>query len=136
MKKIISILFVVAFLGLTSCNFDSSNITDVKMCTALNDNQCDMDKPVFDAYTPTIYVSAHLNNAPTDTQVSFGWFYLGDDRILIDTVTLSSGDNIGTLNLQSGLSKPTNGWPAGDYEVVITIIGTEKEPIVKQFWVQ
>lgn len=137
MKKIISILaFLSVIILLSSCNFSTANISDTKMCTSIADDQCSADKPVFDTNTPEIFVSCHLNNAPNDTDVEFAWFYLGQDRISIDAVTFSSGDAIGTLNLQSSLTRPNNGWPEGDYEIVITILGTEKEPVIKSFWVK
>jgi hypothetical protein len=74
-----------------------------------------------------------LHNAPNDTKVQFAWYYLGQDRIAIDAVTLSSGDEIGSLKMNSSLNRPNKGWPSGEYEVVITILGTEKEPIIKKF---
>ncbi|RLD37836.1 MAG: hypothetical protein DRI74_05580 [Bacteroidetes bacterium] len=106
------------------------------MCTSITDNQCPADNPVFNTNTPEIFLSCHLNNAPNDTDVEFAWFYLGQDKIPIDAVVLNSGENIGTLNLNSSLIRPNNGWPMGNYEVVITIVGTEKEPITKSFQVQ
>lgn len=136
MKKIISFFAFFSFLLLLSCNFNSANINDVKVCTSVTNNQCSVDKPFFEPNTPRIFASCHLNNAPADTQVEFAWFYLGQERIPIDAVTLNSGDNIGTVNMQSSLSRPNNGWPLGDYEVVITILGTDKEPVVKAFWVE
>ena len=135
-KNIIIFVFFGAIAIFNSCNFSTANISDVKMCTSITDNQCSTDKPVFNTNTPEIFVSCHLNNAPNDTEVEFAWFYLEQDRIPIDAVVLNSGDNIGTLNLNSSLSRPNNGWPTGDYEIIITILDTEKEPMVKQFWVQ
>ena len=137
MKKIIPLLALFGVLSIfNSCNFSTANISDVKMCISIADNQCQADKPVFDTNTPEIFVSCHLNNAPNDTDVEFAWFYLGQERIPIDAVVLNSGEIMGTLNLNSSLSKPNNGWPKGDYEIVISILGTEKDPIVKQFWIK
>ena len=137
MKKMIPILaFLSAIIVFSSCNFSTANISDVKMCTSIADNQCSADKPVFSTNTAEIFVSCHLNNAPNDTDVEFAWFYLGQERIPIDAVVLNSGEIIGNLKLNSSLSRPNNGWPEGDYEIVITILGTEKEPVIKSFWVK
>jgi len=127
-------MFLISFLN--ACNFSTANISDIKVCSSINDNQCTTDKAIFNTNTPEIFVSCHLNNPPQNTQVEFAWFYLGDKRIPIDSVVLSSGENIGKLNLNSSLSKPNNGWPTGDYEIVITLLETEKEPLTKQFEVQ
>ena len=139
MKKIITSFIAIAFLMfISSCdfNFSTANIDDVKMCTSINDNQCASDNPNFSPGTPEIFISCHLNNPPNNTEVEFAWFYYGQEKIAIDAVKLNSGDQIGTLNLQSSFSRPNNGWPVGEYEVVITILGTEKEPVVKKFSVQ
>jgi len=139
MKKIISSLFVVAFLlFLAACDFNVStaHIADVKMCTRIQDNQCAADQPNFSKGTPEIFISCHLKNAPENTKVKFAWYYYGQKKIAIDAVTLSSGNRVGNLNLQSSLSRPNNGWPVGEYEVVISIVGMDKEPVVKKFTVQ
>ena len=139
MKKIITSFVAIAFIMLiSSCefNFNTANIDDVKICTSIYDNQCPTDNPNFSTGTPEIFVSCHLNNPPNNTNVKFSWIYYGQSKITIDEVTLNSGEQMGTLNLQSSLSRPNNGWPVGEYEVVITILGTEKEAIVKKFTVQ
>lgn len=139
MKKNLSILSVIAFIMfVSSCSFNvtTANIDNVKMCTSINNNQCSSDNPNFKSNTREIFISCNLNNAPNNTEVEFAWFYYGQKKISIDAVKLNSGDKIGTINLQSSLSRPNNGWPLGEYEVVITILGTEKEPVVKKFSVQ
>jgi len=138
MKKQIITLLAAAALFMTGCefNYSSANIDNVKMCTSISDNQCNSDNPNFTPVTPEIYVSCQLKNAPENTNVEFAWFYLGQQKIKIDAVTFNSGDLIGTVNMQSSLSRPNNGWPVGEYEVVISIPGTEKDPVVKKFSVQ
>lgn len=137
MKKFFKHLILIILAAIVlSCEFDSSHIEEVKMCTSLESNQCSQDKPVFDVNTPQIVVSCELKNAPTDTQVEFSWFYTTGGQTKIDAVVLSSGDQIGTLNLNSSLNRPNNGWPEGDYEVVIKILNTKKDPIIKKFWVK
>jgi len=139
-KKNIIIFIAIVVIGFViyngGCNFSTANINDVKMCTSVNDNQCASDNSVFSQGTAEIFVSCHLNNAPNDTDVEFAWFYYGQEKVAIDAVKLNSGDNIGTINLQSSLSRPNNGWPIGEYEIVITILETEKDPIIKKFSVK
>ena len=114
-------------------DLNSAHIEDVKVCTSLNGSECDGDQSVFNINTSQIVVSCKLENPPMDTDVEFAWFYLSDVRTEIDRVKVSNGDKIGNLDLHSSLNKPNNGWPLGDYEVVITILDTEKEPVVKSF---
>ena len=141
MKKFAAKLFIAGiFLTamLSSCNFSVStaHIDDVKMCTRVSDNQCPADKPAFSRNTPVIFVSCHLKNAPENTRVKFTWYYYGKNKVKITSVKLNSGNKTGTLNLQSSLSRPTRGWPVGEYEVAISIEGVDKAPVIKKFSVQ
>ncbi len=139
MKKITTSFFtVIILILLSSCDFSVStaHIDDVKMCTRISNNQCPADNPTFSRNTPEIYVSCHLKNAPENTKVRFDWNYYGQKKFTIRSVTLDSGDKTGTLNLQSSLSRPTNGWPVGEYEVAISIVGVDKSPVIKKFSVQ
>jgi hypothetical protein len=138
MKKIFFVFVVISGFLFQKCEYSYSTATidDVKMCTKVNDNQCASDNPNFRANTPEIFVSCRLKNAPQETQVKFTWYFLGIKKIKIDAVTLSSGNNNGTLNLQSSLTKPTNGWPSGKYEVEISLPGIEKSPVTKKFYIQ
>lgn len=132
----ISVTAMILFLSACSFNFSSARITDVKMCTHVSNNQCASDNPTFTRNTPEIYVSCHLKNAPENTKVRFDWNYYGQKKFTIRSLTLNSGNKTGTLNLQASLSRPNNGWPVGEYEVVITLVGLDKEPVVKKFTVQ
>jgi hypothetical protein len=121
---------------MNSCTVSTANITDVKLCEKLQDGLCPTDQDVFSTTTPKFYVSCILRNAPDDTEVTFSWYYFGDEKILIDEVTISSEDKGATVNLQSNLSIPDNGWPVGEYEVVIKIHTDNSEPISRNFKVE
>lgn len=139
MKKFFKYFFLVILaIIVLSFFFDlnSAHIEDVKICKTLNSNQCTNDKPVFDVNTAQIVISCKLKNPPMETRVQFSWFFISDERTEIDAVVVNSGEEIGSLDLNSSLNKPSNGWPKGDYEVVIQILDTKKEPIRKQFWVR
>ncbi len=131
---------LIATIGLaytlSSCNFSSAKIKDAKMCTSLSANLCNDDNPVFESTTAEIFVSCQLKNAPENTDIEFAWFYYGQQKISIEALSLNSGSNTGTLNLQSSINRPNNGWPLGDYEVVISILDTDKDPIIKKFSVE
>ena len=139
MKKFLK-YFLLTILAIVILSFffdlNSAHIENVQMCTQLANSECNMDKPVFDVNTPQIVISCSLENPPMDTRVQFSWFYTGNGRHEIDNVEVTNGDEIGKVNMNSTLGKPTNGWPIGDYEVVIKILETEKDSIVKRFWVK
>lgn len=130
------IVALIAAMIIFDVDLNSAHIENVKVCTDLAGDQCNSDQTFFEPNSSQIVVSCELKNPPTDTQVEFTWNYLSNGITKIDAVTLNSGDHIGTVNMHSSLSRPNNGWPLGDYEVVIKILDTDKEPISKKFYVK
>lgn len=120
---------------LTSCNleFTTANVADVKVCEELNGNLCNSDHAVLSTAANEISASCKLKNAPSDTRITFTWKYLEGSPIIIDEVTLDSGDKGSNLDLNSTLSRPNNGWPAGKYAVEIRIGENDKSPEIKTF---
>ena len=102
----------------------------------INGNQCYNDNTNFSPSTPEIFISCLLKRAPAKTEVVFSWFYFGQTKVKITSITVNSGSKTGTLNLQSSLLKPNNDWPVGEYEVTITIANSNNEPVVKKFTIQ
>lgn len=131
--KSLAIIGLLFFVYGCECSVSTARLTDAKVCTSLVGNLCDQNKTIIDPASPVIYASCVLKNAPQNTQVKFTWLYYGDTKFEIDNVILSSGDNVGNIEMNSSLSKPNNGWPKGVYEVEIRIVNTTSEPIVKQF---
>lgn len=141
MKKFFKylLLIIVALIVIVivfDVDLNSAHIENVQACTSLAGDQCGGDQTFFQINSPQVVVSCELKNPPTDTKVEFTWNYLSNGITKIDAVTLNSGDKIGTVNMHSSLSRPNNGWPQGDYEVVIKILETDKEPVVKKFYVK
>lgn len=106
------------------------------MCDQLSEDVCIDDYPVFFTDTPRIYVSATLANASEGTEVSFGWYSVDDERYLIDEVTVTTEGSGTTWPMFSSLSKPYDGWPPGEYEVVISIVGHDEKTITRGFTVE
>lgn len=139
MKK----LFVIAAallgaMSLLACEVSTADLTNVKICNNATDSSgdCAEDITLFKTTDPVIYLSANLDNAPDGTTVTATWNYLkgdlGNEKQEIDTVTATSKDS-GTLPFHASLSAPTNGWPKGDYEVVLSLSSDNSTPITKQF---
>lgn len=119
-----------------SCEFEVSTarINDIKICANLSGDLCDQDLPVFHPNDPQLVVSCKLNNAPSDTEVTFVWKYVEGEEIIIDQAILNSSDYGTDVDMHSTLSKPNNGWPVGKYQVEI-LLGNDT-PLVKTFKVQ
>lgn len=139
-KKRYNLFIGIIFISsLVSCEFSvtTAHIENVKMCSETFDNSCNGNMEIFETNTPNICVSCVLENAPDNTLVTFIWKYIYNDELkIIDEVTLSSADKGIHLNMQSSLSRPYNGWPAGDYQVEIVIEESQREPIIRSFQVQ
>lgn len=136
MKTIINpCLLFLAWVIIQGCSFTTAHIRDVKMCNEFINDGCTNDNPSFSASDPVFIVSCIVANAPSETKITFSWFYTTGERIAIDeaSVTLSEG---GTYPVHSSLSAPADGWPKGDYEVVISIEGFENKTVTKPFTVK
>jgi len=135
MKKILLLLVVASFF--TACQVSTTSIDNVQSCPKTDfdadANACKLDTTVFATDTDEIYVTADVSGAPDGTQVTFAWKYITDPTN-IDSVILTLEDSENTVN--SSLEKPTNGWPAGDYEIDITTNWDNVEPIAKKFTVE
>lgn len=131
---ILGLLFYLVYTG--GCEFSTASISDVKVCTSMNGNICSNDNDVISGNPAAIYVSCKLKYAPEATDVKFTWYYYGQTKFQIAEVSMNSGSKGSNLDLHSNLSRPNNGWPSGDYEVVIQIMVEGKDPIVKKFTIQ
>lgn len=128
---------IIAILFFTSgCEYSSATISDAKVCTSLNGNICNSDDVIISGNPAILYASCALKYAPENTEIKFSWYYYGQTKIEIDNVILNSGANGTDLDVFSSLSRPNNGWPSGDYEVVIQLMIQGKDPLVKQFRIQ
>lgn len=125
-KKHLSLLVVCLVLMtiLTGCSasVSTANYQDLQTASEIDQttNKAVTATSTFTTTTPTIYVTGSINNAPEGTKIKAEWFYLENDPdVLINDVTLDLKE-INT-NFNFSLSKPTAGWPKGQYEVKLYI---------------
>jgi hypothetical protein len=106
------------------------------MCNQLQGETCNENISVFSLDDPQFTVSCEVTNAPSETKITFAWFYIeAGERLEIDVVSVTLPDS-GTYPLHSTLSAPNSGWPTGNYEVVISIDGYEDKTITQRFSVK
>jgi len=81
----------------------------------------------FTADTPTIYLSARVNNAPVDTQITAGWLFFKDGNntevnrpLYDDSITVK-----GTRYFSFGRAAPSGSWEPGQYVIKISVDGKE-----------
>ena len=85
----------------------------------------------FGVDAPEIFLSAKFSNAPSDTEIMAEWVYVEGEAedlrdYLIDAVSIYVA---GTDYLSFSLSMPEQGWPQGQYEVILYIDGEEAETV-------
>ena len=125
---ILVLIGTVCFI-LPACNVSTANLSDVKMCTEKNSgNVCDADASTFPASTPVIYCSANLNNAPSDTKVTFEWKHGSESLGKADVVT-SSGTVVSNFST-GGAVEP------GKYSVTLKINTDNSKPITREFTIE
>ena len=140
MKKnyVIPVILMFLIMMFISCefNFSTANVSDIKICERMEGNLCNTDLPVLSSVTSQIFASCALKNAPSNTEVLFIWKYLEGSPLIIDEVTMNSGDKGTNLDIHSSLSRPYNGWPKGRYAVEILVDGNKENKKVKNFEIQ
>lgn len=139
MKKLFAVTAVLmGAMLLLACEVSTANLSDVKICGDADSTSgdCTADATMFKTTDPVIYLSATLENAPDGTTVTATWNYLkgelGNEKQEIDSVSATATDS-GKMPFHASLSAPTNGWPKGDYEVVLKLSSDNNTPITKQF---
>ena len=125
-----AIALIFTSLFFTGCSgevqdFESDKITNVAMTTNINK----LRKPTkitytFNYDTPRIYCTFQVIDAPIGTSVTAEWVYVKGasnvENYLIDSWTEFTEGN---KNIAMFINRLPNGWPSGDYEVVLYING-------------
>ena len=124
-------------LPLMSCSaevsFTTAKLSEATMAKGVDETTL---KPVektdtFSTDTPEIFLSAKFSNAPSETEIASEWIYVEGEiadlkDYLIDTVSVEVS---GTDYLYFSMPVPDQGWPRGQYQVVLYIDGEEAETV-------
>ena len=107
----------------------TASLSEATMTETVDDNLRPLNSTdVFNVDAPEVHCSVKLSNAPVDTEVKGEWIYIegeeeGLENYLIDSTIIITE---GTRYLDFSLSIPDNGWPVGNYELILSINGKEK----------
>ncbi len=133
----LSTLVAVLVFPLVGCTgevgFTTASLSKATMCKSVDSETREPVEPtnVFTPDTPEIFCSVNLSNAPSDTEVSSEWIYVKSELedvadYLIDEVSITTD---GTRYVPFSVPRPDNGWPTGDYKVVLYLDGNEKTSV-------
>ena len=133
---LLAVLVLMVMLGTGGCegevSITTAHFNEATMALGVDANNKPVDPTtVFSTEIPEIFCSAKLSNAPDDTEINSSWIYVkGELADLTDyeigNYTLTTG---GTQYIQFSLTKPDNGWPRGNYKLVLSIDGKEVETL-------
>lgn len=122
------LMFLMIVLMLAGCSFTTANYKNLKMASEID---VESSTPVtvtssFASSTPSIYVTGEIDNAPEGTMMKIEWIYLETtpETFILD-YEMEAGDV--SHNFYFQLSKPTAGWPPGEYEARLYIDDTLEE---------
>jgi hypothetical protein len=128
-------------LPLTGCegevSFTTASLSEAAMCQSVDENKLPIDATdAFTTDTPEIFCSVKLSHAPSDTAIKAEWIYIEGEledvsNYLIDEWSTTTD---GTRYISVSITRPYNGWPRGDYKIVLYIDG--KEELSTPFTVQ
>lgn len=109
--------------------------TNVVLCARNAQYECFDSQLTFSANTADIMVNAGLENVLEQTQITVQWTYLDGELgqpVEIDSTIFEKTDG-GVISMYAILSRPDNGWPQGDYEVVLSSDENNVEPVIVPF---
>jgi hypothetical protein len=107
----------------------TASLSEATMTENIDDTMRPLNSTdVFNVDAPEIHCSVKLSNAPVDTEIKGEWIYIegeeeGMENYMIDSTIIITE---GTRYLDFSLSIPYNGWPVGEYELILSINGKEK----------
>jgi len=124
-------------LPLMSCSgeasFTTAKLSEVTMAKGVDETTL---KPIektdtFSADAPEIFLSVKFSNAPSETEIASEWIYVEGEvadmkDYLIDTVSVEVS---GTDYLFFSMPVPDQGWPRGQYQIILYIDGEEAETV-------
>ena len=130
--SLISALFILSIGCEAEVSFTTAKFSEATMALGVTDD----NKPVntttfFKPDTEEIFCSVKLSNAPGDTEITSVWIYVGGE---VEGLTNYEIDNYsvvtdGTRYINFSLTQPDNGFPKGDYMLVLYINGKESKKL-------
>ncbi len=130
---LLSLTTLIGTMPLLGCDgevsFTTASLSEATMATGIDSES----KPVgatnvFEANTPEIFCSVKLSNAPSDTEVLSEWVYIKGELEDVTDHVIDSFPVVtdGTRYIEFSMTRPDNGWPTGEYEMVLYVDGKEK----------
>ena len=127
---ITSLLLAIPLVGCEGeVSFTTASLSEATMCQSVDKDMRPVNATsVFNADTPEIFCSVKLSNAPPDTEIKAEWIYIEGEAEGLENYMIDEWSVIteGTHYFSTSMTRPYDGWPMGEYKVVLYIDGKEK----------
>jgi hypothetical protein len=109
-------------------SFTTAKLSEATMAMGVTDDNKPVNATtVFSPETEEIFCSVKLSNAPSDTEVTSVWVYVGGEEEGLTNYEIDNYSVIteGTRYINFSLPKGDNDFPKGDYKLVLYVDGKE-----------
>lgn len=118
---LVMILGFASFLVLSGCTKETtpSKFENLVTSAAVDEESYPINPlSVFDDKTPVIYLTGNVKDATVGSKVIAEWYYLDEEEdVLLYQLTLTVTKT--NMGFYFSLSKPTDDWYIGDYEIIL-----------------
>ena len=118
-------------------SFTTAKLSEATMAMGVTDDNKPVNATtVFSPQTEEIFCSVKISNAPSDTEVTSVWVYIGGEEEDLTNYEIDNYSVItdGTRYINFSLPRGDTGFPKGDYKLVLYVDG--KESVVLPFTVR
>jgi hypothetical protein len=123
-------LLAFPLLSCGEVSFTTARLSEMTMAASIDETTAQpIEKTdTFSVDTPQIFVSVKVSNAPSETDVTTEWIYVGGEVADLENYTIdtASVEVEGTRYIYFYRPMPEAGWPKGDYKVVFSIDDKEQ----------
>lgn len=113
----IGLLLILGCFVLSGCSISTARFDNLVTSATVDEDYYPLDETeTFITTTPIIYLTGKIKNATIDSTIRVEWYYVeGESEIFIGDSILNVSDI--NMDFYFSLSKPTNNWPTGKYEI-------------------
>ncbi len=123
-------LIVFPLVSCGEVSFTTARLSEMTMAASIDETTAQpIEKTdAFSPDTPEIFVSVKVSNAPSETDITSVWIYVGGEVADLENYTIDTAsiEVEGTRYVYFSRPMPEAGWPRGDYKVVLSIDDKEQ----------
>jgi hypothetical protein len=115
------------------------SFTEPRLCVTPVNETCSSDVRMFGSDTEQVWFSTKFSGLKDGQKVRFAWQYISGPLEVEKPYTIDSLELVVKkefTELHTNLTKPTSGWPEGEYKVAVSVDGENKDFLAQRFTVK